>query len=288
MIVGLGIMFLLLGMLLSNFDMFIPSYPRELLIVIVLLRIMGFMFSFIGLIVLGVRIYQTNVGMWIELPSSKWINLIHSHIRGKDPDTVFLRARRLDLETLRAKNKLIKDTGGSFRIGGHSCRRTYETIGFTVPDWLSEYFHQIKTKFGLKNSDEFKELKNKLKLLTDPDQPPYKPLEKQLDDISLLKPVMQDEKKKKELIGLGYKKLKNLEFMFYDGITHNGDDVELFIDSATPNELDVLEGQTFLNEMDRAKRYRDRSTVDWERWLPWLIVIMFASVVVMMMVKGMM
>ena len=287
MIFGLCMLFLILGTLLSVFDMFIPAYPVQFIPVILLMRIMGLMLLFLGIIILGARIIQTDVGMWLELPSTKYVNLIHSHIRGRDPDAKFIRAKRLDLETLKAKNKLFKDAGGSFRIGGHSCRRTYETIGFTVPDWLSNYFHQIKEKFGLRNSDEFKELRRALKNLKDPTVEGNPSLESQLKQITLLKPIMDDENKKRELLSMGYKKLKDLEFCFYDGVTHNGDDVELFIDSATPNELDILEGQTFLNEMDRAKRYRDTGSVDWGMWIPWLIVIMFASVIVIMILKSM-
>lgn len=287
MIFAVGMIFLMVGLLLSSFDIFLPPYPVQYMMLVVALRIFGLMASFIGVMLIGMRVSGTGISMFMDMPSDKYINLIHSHIRGTDPDTRFLRARRLDLETLRAKKKLFKDVGGSFRISGHSCRRTYETIGFTVPDWLSHYFNKIKLNYGLSNSDEFKELKEQLKSITDPMQPLSRTMEEQLRDIKLLKPIIEDKIKKQVLLDMGYKQLRDLECMFYDGITHNGDEVELFIDSATPNELDILEGQTFMNEMDRQKNYRDKGGGDWMKYMPWLIIMMFASVIVIMIMKGM-
>ena len=287
MLVALGMLFLLLGILLSSFDIFLPAYPQEMLIIIFSLRIFGMMMSFLGTIILGMRIIGTNVGMWLDLPSDKWINLIHSHIRGTDPDAKFLKARRLDLETIKAKNKLFKDVGGGFRIAGHTCRRTYETIGFTVPDWLSDYLHRIKEDYGLTNSDEFRDLKKALRGLTDPKVHPFTSIESQLNEIPLLKPIMNDPVNKKVLLDMNIDKLKNLEYMFYDGVTHNGDNVEQFIDSATPNEIDLLEGQTFMNEMDRNKNYLKGNNTDWAKYMPWLIMAMLVCTVIIMIIKGM-
>jgi len=285
MIFGLCVLFLTLGLIMSNFDIFI-SYPAELYILIIMIRFLGLTFSIIGTIVLSIRIKSTNTSIWLDTPSSKYINLIHSHIRGKDPDAKFIRAKRLDAEMLRCKNKLFKDIGGGFRIAGHSCRRTYETICFTVPEWLSAYFHDIKEKYGLKNSDEFRELKTKLKNLKDPGTS-GKTLEEQLKEIELLKPIMQDEEKKQKLLELGYDKIKNLEYTFYDGVTHNGDEVELLIDSATPNELDIIEKQTFLNAINRYNFYKEGFKGDFARYMPWLIMAVLVIAVVMMIIKAM-
>jgi hypothetical protein len=137
------------------------------------------------------------------------------------------------------------------------------------------------------NSDEFKELKEILKNLSDPKSAPFKTIEEQLKEIRLLKPIMEDTEKRQVLLDMGIKQLRDLEFMFYDGVSHNGDGVELFIDSATPNELDILEGQTFMNEMDRQKMYRDKGTTDWMKYMPWMIIMMFAAVIVIMIMKGM-
>jgi hypothetical protein len=287
MLVAIGIIFLMLGILFSSFDIFLPTYTQEMLMMIFAMRIFGMMFEFLGLVIIGARAFGTGANIWMDLPSDKWINLIHSHIRGKDPDAKFMKARRLDLETLKCKNKLFKDVGGGFRIGGHSSRRTYETIGFTMPDWLSEYFHKVKEDFGLTNSDEFRALKTALKLLTDPKKPPFKSIEEQLKEIELLKPIMKDEVNKHALLDMDINKLKNLEYIFYDGITHNGDEVELFIDSATPNEIDLLSGQTILNELRRNINYNKGQGTDWGKWMPWLIVLMIGAVVAMMILKGM-
>jgi hypothetical protein len=72
----------------------------------------------------------------------------------------------------------------------------------------------------------------------------------------------------------------------FDGITHNGDEVELFIDSATPNEQDVLEHQTFLNEMDRMRRYRDRGEVNWGQYVIPFVFLLIGAALAFMMLKG--
>jgi hypothetical protein len=222
--------------------------------------------------------------MFNDLPSGRTVPLIHSRNQGLDPDASFIRGKRLDLEVIRAKDKLFKDTGGGFRIAGHGCRRTYETIGFTVPEWLSAYLHTIKKKYGLKNSDEFRDLRKALKTLDD-SKDCKETKEQQLEKIELLKPILQDEAKKKVLLEMDFKQLKEMGELLYDGVTHNGDEIELFIDCATPNEQDVLEHQTFINAMDRTHRYRDSGSIDWGKYMPWIIIMLVILAAIFMMTK---
>lgn len=299
MIFGMACFFIVLGLVMLSMDMFFPYLTIMQLVetysTLFPIRLMGLVFIIIGLIVLAVRIVPLNLGMFMDLPSSKVVPLLHSRVRGSDPDAKFLKGKRMDLEIIRAKNKLIKDAGGGFRIGGHSCRRTYETIGFTVPDWVSNFFHVLKTEFGLRNSDEFRELLENLRSLKEPgvshlsetgDVIKNPSLDEQLRDIKLLKPLMEDYKFRKNFLDLGWKKLKNLDLLLFDGVSHNGEDIELFIDSATPNELDVLEHQTFINEIDRNRRYTDPGEVNWAKYVPWMVFLLLAGVIAAIMLQG--
>lgn len=295
MINALSACFIVLGAVFLSLDLIIPfiipasnNFYLEFVMIhaqmIFPIELMGLVFIGIGLGVFLIRSWQTGSGMFNDLPSSKTVPLIHSRNQGVDPDASFMKGKRLDLEVIRTKNKLFKDVGGGFRIAGHSVRRTYETIGFTVPEWLSAYFHDIKIKYGLKNSDEFRELRQQLKTLND-SKYAAETKEQQLNKIELLKPVLKDEKKKQVLLSMDWKQLKNMEELLFDGVVHNGDEVELFIDCATPNEQDVLEHQTFINAMDRTKRYRDTGMTDWGKFMPWIIIGMFALAVIFLLAK---
>jgi hypothetical protein len=288
---ALAACFILIGSIFLSLDMILPfiippstnfyidfvSIHSQLIFP---LELMGIIFVCIGLVVFLLRSWQTGTSMFHDLPNSRVVPLIHSRNQGLDPDASFMKGIRLDLEVIRAKGKLIKDTGGGFRIGGHGCRRTYETIGFTVPEWLSEYLHKIKDKYGLKNSDEFRGLRKSLKLLDE-----SKDKETQLKTILLLKPIMESPVHKKALLAMSWKSLKDMDEALFDGVTHNGDEVELFIDSATPNEQDILEHQTFLNAMDRQHRYRDGGATDWGKWMPWIIIMLIVVAMIFMMTK---
>ncbi len=300
MIFLLGIVLMLIGMIMLFTDVIVPfiipvmSYEQLVaeLIGTVPIQLMGLVLFIVGLIVVSAR--GMPLSMFMELPNSKIVPLLHSRIADRDPDACFMKGKRLDLEIIKAKNKLFKDAGGGFRIMGHSCRRTYETIGFTVPDWLSSYFHEVKGKFDIKNSDEWRDLRKALKGIREPGKflnklgiPETIPsLEEQIKDIPMLESVVNDPVKLKVLIDMGWRSVQKLELLLFDGICHNGDGVELFIDSATPNELDVLEHQTFLNDKDRDRNYTDVTPVDWGRVAPWIVMIILIGTISAVMLQG--
>lgn len=304
MIFAVSMLFLFMGLFFMICDWFYPASTVLQLANIYSLtfpiRIMGVMFFIIGVMVLAVRIVPSGLSMFMDLPNSKLVPLIHSRVKDRDPDAKFMKGRRVDLEIIRAPNKTFKDAGGGFRIMGHSCRRTYETIGFTVPDWLSEYFHRIREKYNIKDSDEWRELKKKLKELDenktvtqeitiDGKKETYEKKlskEEQLKNIECLQSVMNDPYKKKVLLDMDWDELRQLEELLFDGKTHNGDDVELFIDSATPNEQDVLERQTFVNELERHNRYKDPGEINFGKWVPYIIIMILVSTVCAIMLQG--
>jgi len=304
MIFAFSMLFIFLGVLLMVSDWFFPVTDAVALAAVYSftfpIRLMGLIFILIGVLVLVVRLVPSGLSMFMDLPNSRIVPLIHSRVRGQDPDAKFIKGKRVDLEIIRAPNKTFKDAGGGFRILGHSCRRTYETIGFTVPDWVSEYFHKIKTKWLVKNSDEWRQLRKDLQGLN-PDKEKIQTIEvngvtqtvktkmskeEQLREIKYLEPVLNDPQKKKDLLAMDWQALRRMEELLFDGVTHNGEEVELFIDSATPNEQDILERQTFVNELERHNRYKDPGELDFGRWVPWIVILILIATVSAIMLQG--
>lgn len=301
MIFGLAMMMICLGILFLVSDWFFPVATVSQLIMVqnmtFPIRLMGLVFCFLGIFVLTVRTIPGGLAMFMELPNDKTVPLIHSRVRGVDTDAKFLRGKRIDLEVIRAKNKIFKDMGGGFRILGHGCRRTYETIGFTVPDWVSSFFSNVKRKYGIHNSDEWRDLRKGL-LSLDPDRKAMETLpdgseiervaskEEQLRDIELLDRVMNDPEKRKDLLSMSWRELRGMEELLFDGVSHNGEEVELFIDSATPNELDILEKQTFMNQMERHNRYKDPGEFDFGKWVPTIIILILVATVCAILLQG--
>lgn len=288
MIPAISAMFIVLGTVILSLDLMLPyiSVTTQQFLanhsVIWMLELMGIVFVVIGLAVIFIRISQTGIGMFLDLPNSRVVPLIHSRSQGKDPDASFVRGKRQDLEIIRVKNKIFKDAGGGFRIAGHGCRRTYETIGFTVPEWVSEYFAQVRRTYGIKNSKEYKQLRKALVNIKDGE-----PLDPQLRAIPLLAPIMNDQERRWELTKYTPKQIREMEVLLYDGVTHSGEEVENFIQTATPNEMDVLEHQTFINQMERMRRYRDKGDYSGlAKWAFPLVMLFLGAALAFMMIKG--
>lgn len=282
MILELGFLFFVIGMGLAFNDFVIPLTP-DTAGFIIMNKFLGGFFIVFSFVLLFARIYQTGVGPLLDLPNTNKVILFHQR-RGRNPNTSILLGKLKDLEFIRSKNKLFKDTGGGFRIAGHDCRRTHETICHDIPEWVSQYFHDVRKKFKTKDYDQFIELSKQLSGLRD--DVPGMDLEKQLSEIDLLKPLMKDAAKKKELLAMGYDRLKHLEFVFFDGVTHNGEEIEQFIDSATPNELDVLEKQEYLNDSMREKNYSDPGDVNWSKYAQLMGWVILVSAVAFLLLKG--
>lgn len=271
------IVLIFLGMMGMAIDVFIPLTPASMQLVGIS-NLFGLMLVFIGALVLGVRGYQTRVTPLFNLPSSNQVVLFHQR-RGGNPNKTVKTGKLLDLEYIKSGNKLFKDTGGGFRIAGHDCRNTHETISFDIPDWMMDYFYQVKQKYGLRNSDEWKKLMKKLKKLKKPvTGETDTTLKNQLENIKLLQPIMNDPEKRKQLLGLGYDKIKNLGVLCCDGMTHHGEEVEAFIESATPNELDALTKQKYLNDRMKESNYKNpNESFDYSKLVP-IAIGMFIAI----------
>jgi len=282
MILALSSMLMIFGVVFMIMDMFIPlDFGMAFNFTF---KFMGLGFFAMGLMILGGRIYQTGVGAFIDIPNTRRVILLHQR-RGKNPNAYFLPARLDDLEYIRCKNKIFKDTGGGFRVAGHDVRRTHEMVCFDVPEWLSQYFYQVKKHFGADGNSEFKQLRKGFKSLVQP-VPGAMSIEDQLNKISLLEPIMKDEKAKQYLLNMDISQLQNLEFVLYDGVVHHAEEAEKFIESATPNELSVLEKQKFLNEKMEEKHYREPGEVNWGAFVPYILMFMVVGAITVAIIAG--
>jgi len=279
MILGLGSILIVFGMIFLGTDVFIPL-SLELMPLFFTLKIIGIMFIPLGLLVIVGRAKQTGVDVFLDLPNSKRTICIHSR-RGKNPNASIISGKLTDLEFIRSKNKLFKDTGGGFRLAGHDVRRTHETICHDIPEWLGQYFHLIRKKYGVSNIDDLKSLYDSLKKLDGNED-----AIKQLEGIKLLNPILQDEKKKQDLLNMRLSDFHHMSEMIWDGTTIHMEDVEEFIESATPNELDALEKQEFLNEMMREKNYSEPGSFNFAKWFPYITTLILVCAVAVVMVLG--
>ena len=273
MIFTVCIIMIFLGGLLTSTDLFVPLTDYATAQMVGVSNLFGIMFIIVGLIVLFVRGMQVGTTGMLDLPSSDTVKLFH-HRRGTNPNVKVLNGKLLDNEYIVVKGKLFKDTGGGFRIAGHDCRSTHENIGFDIPEWLFDFFYQIRHKFGVRNKDQRIELAQALSRIHKPLFNDRKLLELELNKIPLLEPIMKDELKKKELLDMGFDRISKLELLCCDGTTHHHEEVESFIDSATPNDIDTLVKQKTLNEQMKNQNYKaPGSTFNYETLIPIFIAL---------------
>ena len=281
MIVGICMTFILIGVMCGFIDLFYPVIP---FIYLFSMKIVGMMLIIMGAVILGARIMQTGADAFVDMPSKNNTILIHSR-RGKNPNASILKGKLLDLEFIKVKRKLFKDTGGGVRICGHDVRFTHETISHDIPQWLGQYLHQIKNRYGIHNNHDLKTLYEQLQKLKPP-LPGVITLEDQLNRIKELDPVMKDIEKRKKLLELKYDEIKNMTENIWDGKVIHMEDAEDFIESAPPNELDSYVTQEAAHTLMRIKRYNDPGEINWGQWVPIVLVLLVGGAIAVAIIYG--
>ena len=281
MIVVLFIVFIMLGALFSNIDLFVPIMPFALIFTF---KIMGLMFVMMGMVIIIARLMQTGADALVDMPAKNKVILIHSR-RGKNPNASILKGKLLDLEFIKVKRKLFKDTGGGIRICGHDVRFTHETIAHDIPQWLGQYLHQIKARYGVHNNHDLRKLYDKLQKLRKP-LPGVLTLEEQLREIRELDPIMNDSSSRDKLLGLGYNNIRSMSELVWDGRMVHMEDAEDFIESAPPNELDSFVTQEAAHTLMRVKRYHDPGEVNWGAWVGPAIMLLLGGAIAVAIVSG--
>lgn len=264
---------IMIGLVFSCFDIFIPL-PLPNFIILVF-RILGMALVFIGLFFFDVKINQTMVDSFLDPVSVNNVKLIHQR-RGKNPNVKILNGKLLDLEHIKTKNKIFKDTGGGFRWAGHDVRRTHETIFHDLPEWLGQYFYQIKNRYMVDDLKKLHELWDKLRDLQPPDEC-MKTIRQQLEEIPELYEIMKDPKKRNDLLSLSLKELRNMSELLYDGQIIHMEEVENFLEGTTPNELDSFMTQNTAHKFLQFKNYSDTGNVDWAKWAPVMAMLFLAA-----------
>jgi len=285
MIFAIGMLLIFLGLMGTTMDIFVPVVDMATSQMVGISNLFGMMLIIVGVIVIGVRGFSTGASALFDLPSDKHTILFH-HRRGKNPNVSILVGKLLDLEYISSKGKIFKDTGGGFRLAGHDCRTTHETIAFDLPEWLMDYFYHVKKDFGIRNRDEWIKTLKQIRDMVRPPFPDKNLLEKELNKVDVFKPLLKDEKKREELLRLGFDKIKNIEIFCCDGVTHHHEEIEEFIESATPNEIDTLVKQKYLNDRMREKNYQDPgSSFDYSNLIPIGVGMMLAAMAVIILMS---
>ena len=282
MIIELAVIFFIIGMGLGTMDMFVPM-PPELTPMIFMNRMLGLVFLIVGIMLLLSRGFATGSFYLMDLPKNGRVLLFHQR-KGKNPNTTIIPGKLKDLEYIKTKKKIFKDTGNGFRIAGHDCRRTHEMIAFDIPDWLGEWFSKVKHDFNVKNKTDLYELYNGLNELCIDDS--EEETLRKLNSIDCLKPLLMDDKKKQYFANLGFDDLVNLRLQLFDGQVVRMEDVEEFIDSATPNELDALVKQEYLNDVMREKNYSDPGEMNWMKWIPAFGFLLLCGAIAAIILQG--
>lgn len=244
------------------------------------MEMVGIILVMLGVMVLVFRIYQTGVHLFIAPPTTKNVILIHQRRGG---NAKFIRGKLIDLEHIAAKNKLFKDTGEGIRIAGHDVRRTHETISFTIPDWLVDYFRKIRERYGVRNIKELKSLYEKLKNVTASN--PFE-REKQLKAIPELRDVMEDPVKREVLLNMKLDDLRNLRELLFDGQVIEFNQIEEYIENAAPTDLETLTSEEFAHKVLRFNMYKLGGKVDWAKWAPVLVMLMIGGAMAVLILKG--
>jgi len=246
------------------------------------MRMIGSVICILGGVLLTWRLIQTKAHLFLPLPRQDRKIGIHKR---RDGTASFLPLKMIDLEHLTAKNKLFKNTGGNFRIAGHDVFLTDETLGYTKPIWLGEYFHSIKNKYGIQNRKQLLSLAEKLRKLQAPsveikDGRPvvHNSLEEQLSSIEELHDIMQDPEKRQVLLNMPLYDLQNMAEHLYDGRTVHLEDVEQFVEGAAPNDLDTLVDQTVTHRTLQFRAYNPYER-DWGKWALYFVMILIGGAV---------
>jgi len=257
----------------------LQPFPIPVALRMTVLFVCGIIPLAVGMIV-GFRAIQTGANLFID-PVQKNGVILENKRRGRR--AVFMRATMLDLELIRTKKKIFKDTGGGHIIAGHDVRQTHETVGHDLPENISQYLYKIKNKYMVSNLPALKKLAEKLKGLK---ESPVMSIERQLQAIPELNVAMNDPELKKELLAMDIKKLQKMEECIFDGEIVHYEVFEDFSDSVSPNELESFMNQHVSHRIAQAKAYNPKDMTDWARLAIPMMIIMIGGALAYIMISS--
>ena len=286
MIFVLCMALIFIGYILCMLDVFIPYDVLAAIgipyMLVVMLKFMGGILGMMGAALLGIRIIQVGVGIFINPANIKQV-ILEDVKTGNTPNARFVKGTLDDLGHIRCKNKLFKDTGGGIRIAGHDIRRVHEKICFTLPDWLTQYLHQVKVKYRVKNQAQLQSLYKQLQKLD-----PCKSKTEQLEAIIELKDAMFNKEHpeyRECLMKMSFDELINMAELMYDGTVVHMEDAESYIDAATPNELDAYVDQKITHRMSQQRSFTTTGGID-KNFILLIVILLIGAGIAFAIIMG--
>jgi len=253
-------LFMLCGTICILLPWFMP-YGTFIYIVWLGMTMMGVMMMWIGGMVFIARCVMTRAHLFLPMPRGTEVISIHERRGGYGQ---FKRGFLDALEHIRVKDMIFKDTGGGTRVAGHRLIKTVETVNHNIPDWAAQYMHKIRDKYMIESLEKLEALAKALKNLHKP-MGDVMTIEKQLEAIPELKLVMEDEKRKKELLDMSLEDLQQMSEMLYHGQIIHFEDYEKFQEAAAPYDMESYSKRREIHRMMQMLHYRDVMQSDWTR-----------------------
>ena len=262
------------GCFLMLADVFIPGFFVP--IVAVSIRYLGMILIWTGILVYLGRNFSTGANLLVDLPDPRRTLLLH--IGNSSAKLVKSIKGELNSLIVRGRNRMrVKDMGDSINVAGHDLQISCQTVGFTLPLWLLDLIDRWKKRYGVRNKEEFLKVYNTLRSIRDDD--PSFVIEEKLGSIDVLKPVLSDSVKRKELLSLSPGQLRNMSELLFDGRTVN---VKSYLDwdeSANPYDNESIISRTLAHRAEQRSSYRFAGGVDWGKIAVPLAVILIAGAI---------
>jgi len=242
------------------------------------MKYVGVICIWMGPLLYYVRDVITGAHNINEMPNPLLAKIIHM---GKSSGRI-MKAKKVDPNRLICKTKTgymnIKDTGDPINIAGHDLFITSQDIGHNIPVWLCDLIDKWKTKYGVRNEDEWSKLYEKIKNIKS-----YADLE----NIEFLKPVMADPEKRKLILDMDLDDLRNMRERLYDGRVINAKAYIGWSEGATPYDNESIISSTVAHHRAQDMSLKTLGgTGDYMKYIIPLAIILILGAVAYQIFKG--
>ena len=281
------IMFALAGFCVAFLDIFIPGFFVP--IISIGLRTTGWIMVAVGVMLKVSRSVNTGSHLLDDLPkNNEEIVLLEGNSGGR-----LIKVKKDIINTVVGTAKIhgfkkvrirLHDTGGNTRIAGHEFGIGGENIGYTVPLKILQYVHKIREKYLVEDRQQLIELGRELKALRDPDK--FVSLEMQLEKIELMKPVLADEKLRKQILGMKVQDLRNMTEILYDGTVFNIKAYKDFDATTTPYGNEGIIDRKLAHRSMEQQNYVNKPLSDWGRLVIPITILIIGGALAYQMIAG--
>jgi len=160
------------------------------------------------------------------------------------------RGKKTDLNRIeiRGKHRMnLKDMGDPIYIAGHEVFLSSQTNNYTYPLWVIDLVDKWKIKYGVRNKREWQMLYDQLKNIKNYSD---------LDEISLLKPVMSDPEKRRFIFDMSLDDIRNMKELLFDGATKNAKAYLDWDESANPYDNESIIKRTLAHRAEQRSTYK--------------------------------